>query len=63
METLINYLAPILMGAVLLILLFGLLNMARGGPASRSQSLMRWRVGLQFIAVVLLMAALYLTSR
>lgn len=63
METLINYLAPILMGAVLLILLFGLLNMARGGPASRSQTLMRWRVGLQFIAVVLLMAALYLTSR
>lgn len=63
METLINYLAPILMGAVLLILLFGLLNMARGGPASRSQTFMRWRVGLQFIAVVLLMGALYLTSR
>ncbi len=63
METFINYLGPILMGAVLLVLIFGLLNMARSGPAARSQSLMRWRVGLQFIAVVMLMVALYLTSR
>ncbi|MFZ3034374.1 MAG: twin transmembrane helix small protein [Parvibaculum sp.] len=63
METLVNYFAPILMGAVLVILIFGLINMARGGSMSRSQTLMRWRVGLQFIAVVLLMTALYLTSR
>jgi hypothetical protein len=63
MEKFIDYLGPILMGAVLLVLLFGLLNMARGGSASRSQTLMRWRVGLQFIAVIMLMAALYLTSR
>lgn len=63
MDTLIYYLAPILMGSVALVLIFGLLNMARGGPASRSQSLMRWRVGLQFIAVVLLMVGLYFTSR
>ena len=63
METLVDYLGPILMGAVLMVLLFGLINMARGGSMSRSQTLMRWRVGLQFIAVVLLMTALYLTSR
>tara|TARA_R110002124_G_scaffold48822_3_gene143774 strand:+ start:1211 stop:1399 length:189 start_codon:yes stop_codon:yes gene_type:complete len=62
MDTLIPYLGPIIMGAVLIVLLLGLLNMARGGSASRSQTLMRWRVGLQFIAVVLLMAALYFTS-
>jgi len=63
METLVSYLGPILMGAVLLVLIFGLLNMARGGSMSRSQTLMRWRVGLQFAAVILLMTALYLTSR
>ncbi|MDO8421041.1 MAG: twin transmembrane helix small protein [Parvibaculum sp.] len=62
MENLANYLVPIFMGAVLIVLLLGLLNMARGGSASRSQSLMRWRVVLQFIAVVSLMAALYFTS-
>lgn len=63
METLVDYLGPIVMGAVLVVLLFGLINMAQGGSMSRSQTLMRWRVGLQFIAVVLLMTALYLTSR
>ena len=62
MDTLIPYLGPIFMGAVLVVLLLGLLNMVRGGSASRSQTLMRWRVGLQFIAVILLMAALYLTT-
>tara|TARA_R110000868_G_scaffold167895_7_gene402402 strand:- start:79 stop:267 length:189 start_codon:yes stop_codon:yes gene_type:complete len=62
MDTLLPYLGPVIMGAVLIVLLLGLLNMARGGSASRSQTLMRWRVGLQFIAVVLLMAALYFTS-
>lgn len=63
METLVAYLGPIFMGAVLVVLILGLLNMARGGTMSRSQSLMRWRVGLQFIAVILLMSALYLISR
>ena len=63
METLVAYLGPIFMGAVLVVLILGLLNMARGGTMSRSQSLMRWRVGLQFIAVILLMATLYLISR
>ncbi|MDO8288154.1 MAG: twin transmembrane helix small protein [Parvibaculum sp.] len=63
METLVTYLGPILMAAVLIVLVLGLLNMAKGGSASKSQTFMRWRVGLQFIAVILLMTALYLTSR
>lgn len=62
MDKLIPYLGPIVMGAVLIVLLLGLLNMVRGGSASRSQTLMRWRVGLQLIAVILLMTALYFTS-
>ena len=48
--------------AVLAVLLAGLWNMARSGSSpSLSQKLMRWRVGLQFAAIVIAMAALYLT--
>lgn len=53
---------PFAVGAVAVVLLLGLWNMMRGGSASRSQTLMRWRVGLQFLAVVIVMAVLYLTG-
>jgi hypothetical protein len=33
--------------------------MFRHGPANRSQLLMRWRVGLQFLVIVLVMGGLY----
>jgi hypothetical protein len=42
------------LAAVAFVLLLGLLNMMRGGSASRSQSLMRWRVLLQFVAIVII---------
>jgi hypothetical protein len=41
----------------------GLFNMFRGGSSNTSQKLMRWRVGLQAIAIVILMAAFYFTRR
>ncbi|WP_186387566.1 twin transmembrane helix small protein [Stappia sp. TSB10P1A] len=53
---------PFAVGAVAVVLLLGLWNMMRGGSSSRSQTLMRWRVGLQFLAVVLVMVVLYLTG-
>ena len=37
----------------------GLWNMMRGGSPNLSQTLMRWRVILQFIALCLVMAAIY----
>jgi hypothetical protein len=40
-------------------LLLGLANMLRGGSANTSQLLMRWRVGLQFIAILIILAVLY----
>ncbi len=40
-------------------LVAGLVNMLRQGSANRSQVLMRWRVGLQFAAIVVIVAALY----
>jgi hypothetical protein len=54
-----SYLIPILLGAVSIALVLGLLNMARGGSANRSQNLMRWRVGLQFAAIILLVLAVW----
>ncbi|MGB5950265.1 MAG: twin transmembrane helix small protein [Parvibaculum sp.] len=62
MEEFFRYLGPIAMAAVLAVLVLGLLNMMRGGSGSRSQMLMRWRVGLQFVAIIFLMAALYFTA-
>ena len=52
----------IAVGAVLVVLLMGLLNMFRGGSSNTSQKLMRWRVGLQFVAIIVLMAALYFSK-
>jgi hypothetical protein len=46
--------------AVLLVLLAGLWNMLRGRSPNLSQTLMRWRVGLQFLAIVLMMTLVYL---
>jgi hypothetical protein len=49
--------------AVFIVLVLGLVNMMRGGSSNRSQMLMRWRVGLQFIAILLLMGVLWFTQR
>ena len=54
---------PIAVGAVALVLLLGLLNMMRGGSPNRSQSLMRLRVLLQFVAIVLTMLAVWAMGR
>jgi len=54
-----DYLVPLAVGAVAVVLLLGLWNMLRGGSANRSQTLMRWRVALQFLAIIILMAGLW----
>lgn len=54
--------SPFAVALVVIVLLMGLWNMLRGGSANLSQKLMRWRVGLQFAALCILMAALYLRS-
>ena len=58
--TLITVLACV---AVAVILFMGLWNMFRGGDANRSQMLMRARVIAQFVALVVLMGALYFFGR
>lgn len=61
MENAVTYLVPVAIAAVGIVLLFGLWNMMRGGSANTSQKLMRWRVVLQFVAVVVIMAAIWNT--
>jgi hypothetical protein len=59
METALSYLSTGAMYAVVLVLLAGLWVMLRGESPNLSQKLMRWRVGLQFAAIVLLVAYAY----
>ena len=54
---------PIAIGAVALVLLLGLINMMRGGSPNRSQELMRLRVLLQFVAIVVIMATVWMMGR
>jgi hypothetical protein len=63
MQHLLDYAIPIALAAVAIVLLLGLWNMMRGGSPSRSQMLMRWRVVLQFIAICLVAAAVYITYK
>ena len=54
-----DYLVPLAIAAVFVVLVIGLWNMMRGGSANTSQKLMRWRVILQFAAVCLIMFAIW----
>ena len=58
-----TYLVPIAIGAVALVLVLGLINMMRGGSPNRSQELMRLRVLLQFVAIVVIMATIWMMGR
>jgi hypothetical protein len=59
MNTFVNALVPISVGAVAVVLLFGLVNMMRGGSPSKAQNLMRLRVMLQFGALVVIMGVIW----
>ena len=60
MESALRYLTALALLAVLVVLLAGLWNMMRGTSPNLSQTLMRWRVGLQFLAIVIAMLLVYL---
>ena len=59
MGTTIQYVTTLLLIAVIGVLLAGLWNMMRGTSPNLSQTLMRWRVGLQFLAIVVAMMLVY----
>jgi len=51
--------------AVLAILVFGVASFARGGDFNRRNAnrIMRWRLGAQFVAVILIVAFAYFKAR
>jgi hypothetical protein len=56
METLLFHTTTIAVIAVLIVLVLGLRSMMQGTSPNLSQKLMRWRVGLQFGAILIIMA-------
>lgn len=59
MSTLFNILAVVVMVAVVFVLVRGLINMMRGGSGNTSNKLMQARVALQFVAIVLIVLAMW----
>jgi Hypoxia induced protein conserved region len=59
MQSLLYHSTTIAVVAVFVVLLVGLYTMMRGTSPNLSQKVMRWRVGLQFIAIIVIMAAVY----
>ena len=55
-----NIIISVGLAAVAIVLVLGLVNMMRGGSPNRSQTLMRWRVGLQFAVILIVILVLWL---
>jgi hypothetical protein len=60
MQFALNIVIGLVMAGVVVVLVLGIINMARGGSGNTSQKLMRARVIGQAVAIALLMAALFL---
>jgi hypothetical protein len=61
MSTLFFHMTTVMSLAVGGVLLWGLSTLLRGHNPNLSQQLMRWRIGLQFIAIVMIMTFVYFT--
>jgi hypothetical protein len=57
----VYYATFIAVAAVAVVLVWGLSTLLRGNSPSLSQKLMRWRIGLQFVAILVIMLFVYLT--
>lgn len=63
METIDYVVMALAAAAVAIVLIFGLVNMMRGGSPQRSQKLMELRVVTQFIAVIVVLLVVWFTMR
>jgi hypothetical protein len=63
MDTFLKFLTIVVMVAVVAVLIRGLVNMMRGGSGNTSNKLMQARVALQFVALVLVLLAVYFTRK
>lgn len=55
MQFALYHLTTIAVFAVLFVLVLGLISLMRGSSPNLSQKLMRWRIGLQFVAILVIM--------
>ncbi|MEM1371615.1 MAG: twin transmembrane helix small protein [Pseudomonadota bacterium] len=62
MSTFVYIAVSVITVAVLIVLIIGLGTLLKGGKNSLSQRLMRWRIGLQLVAIVLVMGFVFLTQ-
>lgn len=62
METALYHLTTVAVLAVLIVLLLGLWALMSNKSANLSQKLMRWRVGLQFVAILIIIGYLLLKA-
>ncbi|MHA1518132.1 MAG: twin transmembrane helix small protein [Alphaproteobacteria bacterium] len=63
MEDFLRWVLPFALAAVVIVLVLGLFNMLRGGNPNLSQKLMRARVLLQLVALLIVMAVIYLAGQ
>ncbi len=59
MQTFLYHSVTVAVAAVFLVLLAGLYVMLKGKSPNLSQKLMRWRVGLQFLAILIILAYVF----
>lgn len=62
METALYYLTTVAVLSVLAVLLMGLWGLMRNKSANLSQTLMRWRVGLQLLAILIIIGYLLIKA-
>jgi len=63
MEYVLYHLTTLAVLAVFVVLVLGLWNLSRARSPNLSQKLMRWRVGLQFVAIVIIMLFVFVHYR
>lgn len=61
MQTFFYHATTVAVLAVLAVLLYGLRTMMKGNNSNLSQKLMRWRIGLQFLAILIILAYVFVS--
>jgi len=56
MQTFLYHATTVAVFAVLAVLLYGLHTLMKGNNSNLSQKLMRWRIALQFLAILIILA-------
>lgn len=61
--TFLEILSYVAVGIVVVVLLWGLYNLMRGGSSNLSQKLMRARIVAQLVAIIIVMTLLFFIQR